>query len=173
MAEAGYKNRRVCTFALIFHGILLSADAGSITWHEPPPSQIVTDVTVTFTSSKILTKGSLNEELSFNFSLTADLAIVSVTIQFDGNVVATYFPGFETVTVESAYFSRFNATWVPTKLTLIVLNVTSADKGQYRCDVLTIGGRINLWKRIIEVEVFERPKIIFLDFLYLKKAIQH
>ncbi|XP_044180336.1 hemicentin-1-like isoform X3 [Acropora millepora] len=160
MAEAGYKNRRLCTFALIFHGILLSADAGSITWHEPPPSQIVTDVTVTFTSSKILTKGSLNEELSFNFSLTADLAIVSVTIQLDGNVVATYFPSLATVTVESPYFSRFNATWVPTKLTLIVLNVTSADKGQYRCEVLTTGGGINRWKRIIEVEVFERPKII-------------
>lgn len=130
------------------------SDAGSITWHEPPPSQIVTDDTVTFTSFKILTKGSFNEELSFNFSLTADLAIVSVTIQLDGNVVATYFPGLATVTVESPYFSRFNATWVPTKLTLIVLNVTSADKGQYRCEVLTTEGDINRWKRIIEVEVF-------------------
>ena len=131
------------------------SDAGSITWHEPPPSQIITDHTVTFTSFKILTKGSFNEELSFNFSLTADLPIVSVTIQFDGNVVATYLPSLATVKVASAYFSRFNATWVPTKLTLIVLNVTSADKGQYRCDVLTIRGlTLNMWKRIIEVEVF-------------------
>lgn len=130
------------------------SDAGSITWHEPPPSQIVRDDRVTFTSFKILTKGSFNEEVSFNFSLTADLAIVSVTIQLNGNIVATYFPVLAKVTVGSPYFSRFNATWVPTKLTLIVLNVTSADKGQYRCEVLTIGGGINRWKRIIEVEVF-------------------
>ena len=131
------------------------SDAGNITWYEPPPSQIVTDDTVTFTSFKILTKGSFNEELSFNFSLTADLPIVSVTIQLNGNVVATYLPSLATVKVASAYFSRFNATWVPTKLTLIVLNVTSADKGQYRCDVLTIRGlTLNMWKRIIEVEVF-------------------
>lgn len=130
------------------------SDAGNITWYEPPPSQIVTDDTVTFTSFKILTKGSFNEELSFNFSLTADLPIVSVTIQLDGNVVATYFPSLATVTVESPYFSRFNATWVPTKLTLIMLNVTSADKGQYLCEVLTTRGGINRWKGIIEVEVF-------------------
>ena len=79
---------------------------------------------------------------------------MSITIQLDGNVVATYFPSLATVTVESPYFSRFNATWVPTKLTLIMLNVTSADKGQYRCEVLTTGGGINRWKRIIEVEIF-------------------
>ena len=115
---------------------------------------IVSDDTVTSTSFKILTKGSFNEELSFNFSLTADLTLLSVTIELDGNTVATYVPSLSTVTVGSPYFSRFNATWVPTKLTLIVLNVTSADKGQYRCEVLTIGGGINRWKRIIEVEVF-------------------
>lgn len=133
---------------------VLISDAGSITWHEPPPSQIVRDDRVTFTSFKILTKRSFNEELSFNFSLTADLAIVFVTIQLDGNVVASYLPSLATVTVESAYFSRFNATWVPNKLTLIVLNVTSADTGQYCCAVLTTGSGINRWKRIIEVEVF-------------------
>ena len=115
---------------------------------------IVSDDTVTSTSFKILTKGSFNEELSFNFSLTADLTLLSVTIELDGNTVATYVPSLSTVTVGSPYFSRFNATWVPTKLTLIVLNVTSADKGQYRCEVFTTGGGINRWKRIIEVEVF-------------------
>ena len=130
------------------------SDGGSITWYEPPPLETVTDDAVTFTSFKNLIKGSLNKQLSFNFSLTADLTIVSVTIELDNDAVATYLPVILTPTVESTFVGRFNVSWVPTKLTLIVLNVSSADKGRYRCEVLTSGGGVKRWKRIIEVDVF-------------------
>ncbi|XP_015768091.1 PREDICTED: fibroblast growth factor receptor 2-like isoform X5 [Acropora digitifera] len=160
MAEADYKNMRLATFALIFHGTLLLADGGSITWYEPPPFETVTNDIVTFTSFQNLTEGSVNRELSFNFSLTADLTIVAVTIELDGDAAATYVPSARTPSIELAFVGRFNVTWVPNKLTLIVLNVISADKGRYRCEVLTSGGGLERWKRIIEVDVFEVPKII-------------
>ena len=79
---------------------------------------------------------------------------MAVTIELDGDAVATYIPSVGTPSVESALVGRFNVTWVPNKLTLIVLNVTSADKGRYRCEVLTSGGGVKRWKRIIEVDVF-------------------
>ncbi|XP_015747419.1 PREDICTED: uncharacterized protein LOC107327177 [Acropora digitifera] len=134
--------------------ILQSTDGGSITWYEPPPFETVTNDIVTFTSFQNLTKGSVNRELSFNFSLTADLTIVAVTIELDGDAAATYVPSARTPSIGSAFVGRFNVTWVPNKLTLIVLNVTSADKGRYRCEVLTSGGSLERWKRIIEVNVF-------------------
>ena len=51
-------------------------------------------------------------------------------------------PGFE---------SRFNVTWVPNKLTLIFFNATSANEGEYACEVLSVGGSVQTWRRIIQV----------------------
>lgn len=124
------------------------SDGGSITWHKPPPSETVTDPRVTSKTNKTLTKGSLNEELTCGFSLTADLSVITVTMNFGITPIATYLPS--TLLVDPRFKSRVNASWIPTQLTLIVFNVTTADKGLYNCKVLTTAGT---WYRTIQVTV--------------------
>ena len=124
------------------------SDGGNITWHEPPPFETITDAKISSTTHTTLTKGFINEELSCNFSLTADLSVLTVRMGFDGDNVATYIPS--TGIIPGSFVSRFSATWVPTKMSLIVFNVTTADAGEYSCEVTTIDGT---WTRTIQVAV--------------------
>ncbi|XP_068733579.1 hemicentin-1-like [Montipora capricornis] len=140
--------------------ILRTTDGGNIIWYEPPPFETITDVAITSSTNKNLTKGFINEEISCNFSLTADLSVLSVAMSFEGDTVATYVRSPPELSVDVRFASRFNATWIPTKMTLIVFNVTTADEGEYRCSVLTSGGGIKTWVRIIEVAVLVPPSVI-------------
>ena len=123
-------------------------------WHEPPPSETVTDTAITSTTETNLTKGSFNEELSCNFSLTADLSFQTVSFEFDGVTVASYAKG-RYPTVADRFVSRFNVTWVPSKLTLIVFKVTSDDKREYHCRAQGYSSSHGLqaWLRMIKVDV--------------------
>ena len=131
------------------------SDGSGITWHEPPPFDTVTDTTITSVSHKNLTQGSLNEELGCGFNLTAGILLRAVWFELKGVTVASYFAGQSSATVPNSFASRFNATWVRPRLTLIVFNVTSDDKGEYYCKVQTFsvssGGQF--WNRKIEVDV--------------------
>ncbi|XP_068686967.1 fibroblast growth factor receptor 4-like isoform X2 [Montipora foliosa] len=153
MAVLDHKSIRPATFYLIFGGIMHLADGGSITWHEPPPFETITDVAITSSTNTSLTKGFINEELSCNFSLTADLSIITVTMNFEADTIATYVPSTPELSIDVRFASRFNATWIPSKMALIVFNVTTADEGEYRCAVLTLGGGIKTWIRTIQVAV--------------------
>ena len=75
---------------------------------------------------------------------------MTVSFEFGGVTVASY---FDRPSVENSFASRFNATWVPTKLTLIVFNVTSDDKGEYLCRVQANARGLKTWQRKIEVDV--------------------
>ncbi|XP_068733578.1 fibroblast growth factor receptor 4-like isoform X3 [Montipora capricornis] len=154
------KNIQLATFCVIFDGIMNLVDGGNITWYEPPPFETITDVARISTAHTTLTKGFINEEISCNFSLTADLSVLSVTMSFEADPVATYVRSPPELSVDARFASRFNATWIPTKLTLIVFNVTAADEGEYRCSVLTSGGGIKTWTRAIQVTVLVPPRVI-------------
>ncbi|XP_074634762.1 uncharacterized protein LOC141893259 [Acropora palmata] len=134
-----------------------TTDSGSITWHEPPPSETVIDTAITSTTETNLTKGSFNEELSCNFSLTADLSFETVSFEFDGVTVASYAKG-RYPTVADRFVSRFNVTWVPSKLTLIVFKVTSDDKREYHCRAQGYSSSHGLqaWLRMIKVDVLDK-----------------
>ncbi|XP_044164816.1 fibroblast growth factor receptor 2-like isoform X1 [Acropora millepora] len=160
MAEANFCKIRMATFFMLFHGIMLVAGGSSITWYEPPPSETVTDTTITSTTYKNLTKGFFNEELSCGFNLTADMSLVAVSFELGHVTVASYLPSHSLV---NSYYSRFNATWVPTKLTLIVVNVTSDDKGEYRCRVQAFSGGLKMWLRKIEVDVLVQSQITYIS----------
>ncbi|XP_068733577.1 uncharacterized protein [Montipora capricornis] len=160
MAVLDHKSIRSATFYLIVGGMMHLADGGNITWYEPPPFETITDVAITSSTNTSLTKGFINEELSCNVSLTADLSVVSVTMSFEADPVATYVRSPPELSVDARFASRFNATWIPTKLTLIVFNVTAADEGEYRCSVLTSGGGIKTWTRAIQVTVLVPPRVI-------------
>lgn len=137
---------------------LFVSDSSSITWHEPPPFASVTDTAITSATNTTLTKGSFNEELSCNFSLTADLSFKVVTFELGRVAVASYVNG-KYPTVADHFVSRFNVTWVPSKLTLIVFNVTNDDKGEYRCRVQTFSGGLKTWQRIIKVDLLGKFKV--------------
>ena len=127
-----------------------------MTWLEPPPSETITHHLNITEANKSLVKGSLNAELSCNFSLSADLSIITVSIHFGGTSVANFAESQQAQSVSPGFEGRFNVTWVPNKLTLIFFNVTSEDEGEFRCDVLTLlspGAVIQTWKRRIQVSL--------------------
>ncbi|XP_067030297.1 uncharacterized protein [Acropora muricata] len=148
----------VCAVAII-----RLTDGSSITWFEPPPFEIVTDPATVSEVNKSLIKGSLNEEVNCNFSLTADLSLITVSMKFEGSSIVNYvrLQDQHVVSVQPGFERRFNATWDPNRLTLILFNVTSADEGEYRCEVLALGSSGQTWARIIQVSLLdiESPRV--------------
>ena len=82
-----------------------------------------------------------------------DLSIITVSMKSGVSTIATYLQSRQALSVTTSFMSRFSASWVPNKLTLILLNVTSADEGEYRCEVVTFGGSVQTWIRKIQVSV--------------------
>lgn len=68
-----------------------------------------------------------------------------MTLSFDSSAIATIYPLTGGVAVAQA--SRVNVTWVNGNVTLIILNVTSADEGVYSCQLTGT----NSWRRNIRV----------------------
>ena len=133
--------------------VFIYSDGGSITWYEPPPFETVTDTVIIPESNKSLIKGSVDQELSCNFSLTVDLSIITVSMKSGASTIATYLQSQQALSVTPSFMSRFNASWVPNKLTLILLSVTSAEEGEYHCEVVTFGGSVQTWIRKIQVSL--------------------
>ena len=135
---------------------LYVSDGSSITWFEPPPFQTVTDPATISRANKSLIIGSFDEEVSCNFTLTSELSLITVSMKLQSSSIATYVQSKHALSVQPGFESRFNATWVPNRLTLILFNVTPADKGEYRCEVLTLAigsGSVQSWARIIQVSL--------------------
>ena len=131
------------------------SDGGSITWYEPPPVETITDLSVIRTVNRNLSQG-FEEQLSCNFRLTADLTLSSVTVELEGvnTDVATYLQLVKRATVANGFQDRFNVSWIPSKLTLTIFNVTTDDEDVFICNVefLDVGG-INTWRRKVKVTV--------------------
>lgn len=133
----------------ILHVIFLNSDAQSITWNEPPPVTTVSDYNFVHTSTVQLYEGSTNKKLNWRFSLTQQLALVSIELE-DGTVVANVLQPSGSVTVSQAFISTVNVTWVPGHVTLIIFNVTVSDERTFTCR-LTVPG--NSWRSNIIVDV--------------------
>ena len=100
-----------------------------------------------------MTKGFADEELSCNFSLSADLSLVAASIKLRGSSVANFVQNQRVLSIQQGLENLFNVTSVPNKLTLILLNVTSAEEGEYRCEVLAVGSSVQTWARTIHVSL--------------------
>lgn len=96
------------------------------------------------TSHIQLYEGSTNQPLNWSFSLELETLLL-VTLSFDSSAIATIYPLTGGVAVAQA--SRVNVTWVNGNVTLIILNVTSADEGVYSCQLTGT----NSWRRNIRV----------------------
>ena len=133
----------------ILHVIYFNTDAQSITWFEPPPARTVSDNNFVHTSTVQLYEGSTNKQLNWRFSLTQQLALVSIELE-DATVVANVLQPSGSVTVSPAFTSRVNVTWVTGHVTLIIFNVTASDEKTFTCRLNVPG---NSWQSSIIVDV--------------------
>ena len=131
-----------------------SISAGSsITWFEPPPVETITNKDVIRTINRNLTKG-FEEQLSWNFSLPSGSTLITVTVELQSinRAVATYVAQTGSLSVSNQ--DRFNATWITSKITLTIFNVTSDDEDGFVFKVLSVGGSGAVtWERKIQVTV--------------------
>ena len=118
------------------------SDGGSITWYEPPPFETLTDPLSISSPNKSLIKGYIKEELNCNLSLTTDMSLIAMSMKFGITPIATYLRSQQALSVAPSLRSRFNATWIPSRLRLIFLNVTSAYEGESLCEVVNSGGSV-------------------------------
>ena len=144
----------------------LYSDGGSITWFEPPPAQTVTDPSRVSATNKSLIKGSLNEELSCNFSLTPGLRIIAVSMKIGGRTAATFVQNQKTPSVDPSFASRLNATWFPNKLTLIIFNVTAAEEEEYLCQVVSVSPA-QVWIRKIHVSLLGKLRQLVKRMIFI------
>ena len=127
-------------------------DGGSITWYEPPPVETTADDNVIRTYNTSLVEGSTNVALSWSFSLTRDLTFGFVHLRFGGVLVATVSQNGKS-DPSVGFKDRVNVTWIPQKVTLTILKVSTHDDGEFSCEVSTIGGGSKEWRRKIKVTV--------------------
>ena len=87
-----------------------------------------------------------------------DLRIIAVSMKFEGCSVVTFLRSQRAPSAVSPDFvRRVNATWVPNQLTLTLFNVTAAEEGEYRCEVLSFGvSTVQIWIRTIHVSLLGR-----------------
>ena len=91
-------------------------------------------------------------------------------MQLGGTPVASFAQSQQVLSVPPDFKSRFNVTWVPNKLTLVFFQVTSADEGEFGCDVLTLGSPgavIQTWKRNIQVSLLGKSCQIVMRILII------
>ena len=145
--------RDVLTVVSLFFFIIL--DAGSVTWYEPRPVETTSDVNTELTAeSRLLFKGSTYAQMSWNFSLTPDLNLITIVLTLNSVDVATVVPSAGIAGIQSDFKGRFNVTWISQRVTLIIFNVTEDDDGEFGCTINTFQGAQNkIWKRKMKVQV--------------------
>ena len=155
-----------CTFLLINFKLEILDISGtvSVTWYEPPPEETLSDHTLDHKLKTVrLQEGVTDSPLSWNFSFSSDLSLLSLTVTFNGDNLAGVLSGQAALANPSD--QRFNFIWIANeKFTLIISNVTDDESGMYKCALnLCQGIFCNNWESTIKVEVvgkFTRDKKI-------------
>ena len=140
-----------CMTSLKLAKCLLS-DGGSITWFEPPPVETTAYNNIVRTYNTSLLEGSTNVELNWNFSLTKDLNFIVLNLRLGSDLVATV-PENGQSDISLDFRGRVNVTWIPKRVRLIILKVSTQDDGEFSCVVTTTGGGSKEWRRKINVAV--------------------
>ena len=137
------------------------SDGRSLTWNEPPPTQIVQagPVTANHFSSRQLHEGTINANLSWQFNLTA-LSFTSLAIYFSGTEVAGADSSEQRV--ESGFKNQFGFDWIPNQnlVRLIIFNVTIEENGTFTCQVTSKAGfGFFTFLSIVQVDVVGKLKV--------------
>lgn len=97
--------------------------------------------------------------LSWNFTISPNLQLITVSINFNGQKAATIVASNNLAGVGDKFKGQFNISWISQKATLSILNVTDAeDKGEFTCELNTFEGVSNkIWSHTIQVNVIGKP----------------
>ena len=110
-----------------------------------------------------LREGSVNEQLSWNFSLS-HIRFFQVFLYFDdANAAFIDYGTTGFVGVYERFISRFNISWVPPSYaTLVIFNLTTADKGIFSFEVWSYETKISIkvWKGDLKVTIVGMAIII-------------
>ena len=79
--------------------------------------------------------------------------MITISMKFAGRAAATLVWNQQVPSVDPIFASRLNAAWYLNKLTLILFNVTDAEEGEYRCEVISVGRPAQTWVRAIQVSL--------------------
>ena len=92
-----------------------------------------------------------------------------MTLELEGTgVVATILPSAGDVSVNQAFTSRLNVTWVSGHITLSFFNVSTSDEGVFSCHLSVPG---TWWTS--KIEVFVLGEVISLNIILLKAYVIH
>ncbi|XP_078379632.1 uncharacterized protein LOC144662641 [Oculina patagonica] len=150
---------RICSYCCVFLELLLlpHADGGSVTWYEPPPIVTTSNNLVELIADNIPLREGSTYQLSWNFSLTADLNLILVTLSLNDVNIATIVPSSGQAGLAAGFEGRFNVTWIPNRAILIILNVTGDDNGDFGCELTSFQGATpKNWVRKIPVQVIAK-----------------
>ena len=112
------------------------SDGGSLTWNEPPPTQIVQAVgnPVHHYSSRQLHEGTINANLSWQFDLT-ELKFKTLILLFNGTILGGVTSSGQGLV--AGFKNQFGFDWIlnQTFVRLIIFNVTIKENGTFTCRV--------------------------------------
>ena len=103
-------------------------DGGSITWYEPPPVETTADDNVIRTYNTSLVEGSTNVALNWSFILTQDLTFAFLQLRLGNDLFVTVSQNGKS-DPSVGFKDRVNVTWIPQKVTLTILKVSTHDDG--------------------------------------------
>lgn len=122
--------------------------------------------------SRQILEGPTNVPLRWNFSLTADLNLILITLSSDNINVATVVPSAGIAGIQAGFEGGFNVTWILQRATLIIFNVTADENGEFGYALITFQGANNkLWKRKTTVEIVGKFRSVVGYLLLLVKTI--
>ena len=87
-------------------------------------------------------------------------------MKIGGRAVATFLQNQKAPSVEPSFASRLNATWVPSKLTLILFNVTAAEEEEYICQVVSVSPA-QTWMRKIHVSLLGKLRQLVKRMIFI------
>ena len=141
---------------VVQRNFIFFVDAGSLTWNEPLPFQIVpdSDVVEHLNSTKLI-EGTINATLSWQFSLL-EFTFESLTITFDGTAIAGVRSSRQGV--NPGFKDKYELNWIlgSQRVTLVIFQVTTAENGTFTCEVSAqaVGAfTTTQWRSNIQVDV--------------------
>ena len=102
-----------------------------------------------------LIEGSINASLSWNFSLSSDLTLVSVNIRL-GTVGIAVVNGQKQEVLEN-FRDKYAINWISNqRMTLVIFKVTTEHNATFACDVFAIKSLTSSWRSHVQVDVVGR-----------------
>ncbi|XP_066024991.1 uncharacterized protein [Pocillopora verrucosa] len=153
----------ICHLKYIFMWIFLipqPTDGGSVTWFEPTPIKTTSDPKEVLSPGIVQVYEGSHVTLNWSYSLTQHLSPGGF-IKFNYYIIVTFDAYGSAGPVSVTFQERFRLSSTLGRASLSIFPVTVADdraNGEFSCEL--IDSHSNIWKRAIQVQVIDPPKIV-------------